>query len=89
MSRPDLSTPEGIAAYRQELRGVARPYRWGGLLLIVLAALMVMGSRQGWFDLGETGVNIGYGLLAVGWGLVLVGILMRTRYHRRRLGEGN
>ena len=38
MSRPDLNTEEGRAAYRRELRRVAWPIRWGGLGLIVLAA---------------------------------------------------
>ena len=46
MSRPDLNTEEGRAAYRRELRRVAWPIRWGGLGLIVLAAAVILAA--GW-----------------------------------------
>ena len=31
MDKVDLDTAEGRRAYRDELNGVARPYRWAGL----------------------------------------------------------
>jgi len=88
MSRPDLNTEEGRAAYRRELRRVAWPMRWGGLGLIVLAAVVILAARQGLFGLGDAAVTVAYGLLAAGWALWVVAIFVRTRHHRRRLAEG-
>ena len=42
MTRPNLDSDEGRAAYRAELRRVAWPLRWGGLALIVVAAGLVL-----------------------------------------------
>ena len=36
MDKVDLDTAEGRRAYRDELNGVARPYRWAGLVFIVI-----------------------------------------------------
>ena len=83
---PDLSTEEGRAEYRRELRRVALPYRWGGLGAIVLAALIVVGASRG--ALPESATLIGYGLLALGWALVIYAVYLRTRHHKRRLAEG-
>lgn len=84
MSAPDLSTEEGRAAYRAELRRVAWPLRLGGLLAIVLGAV--------WLTLSDGALQgpvlvLAYGLLAVGWGLILTSILLRTRHHRRRMAQ--
>jgi hypothetical protein len=35
---PRLDTPEGMDAYRRELRTVGRPLRYGGLALILAGA---------------------------------------------------
>lgn len=83
---PDLSTEEGRAEYRRELRRVALPYRWGGLAMIVLAALIVVGASRG--VLPEQAVMGGYVLLAWGWALVILAVYLRTRHHKRRLAEG-
>lgn len=86
MGRPDLSTPEGLTAYRQELRGVARPWRLGGFVAVLVGALLAsLGAWvQGWPELA---VSVGYGLLAIGWALLLAAIFLRTRHHRRRMAE--
>ncbi|MEE2848878.1 MAG: hypothetical protein VX561_03310 [Pseudomonadota bacterium] len=88
MSRPDLNTEEGRAAYRRELRRVAWPIRWGGLGLIVLAAVVILAARQNLFGMGEAAVTVAYGLLAAGWALWVAAVFIRTRHHKRRLAEG-
>lgn len=87
MTRPNLDSDEGRAAYRAELRRVGWPLRWGGLALIVVAAGMVLAVKDGnW--LSEDLLIVAYGLLAAGWALVVTAIFMRTRHHKRRLAEG-
>lgn len=88
MARPDLSTPNGRRAYAAELGGVARGWRYVGLGLVTLgAAGLVQVARtdaawgEGW--LGPATLAA----LAAGWAIVIVGIVKRTRYHRRRIGD--
>ena len=88
MTLPDLSTEEGRAAYRKELRDVARPIRLGGLALILLAAVVVVVTSRGLFGVSPQLVIVGYGMLAVGWVLVIAAVFIRTRHHKRRLAEG-
>ncbi|MES2833913.1 MAG: hypothetical protein V4707_04290 [Pseudomonadota bacterium] len=88
MSRPDLETEEGRAAYRKELRRVAWPVRWGGLGLILVGALFTLSVSRGMFGLPESAIVVGYGMVAVGWMLVIAAVFMRTRHHRQRLMEG-
>jgi hypothetical protein len=88
MSLPDLDTDEGRAAYRKELKGVAKPYRIGGFILILLGAGYVMGTRLDWFPADQTVILVAYGLVAAGWALFLAAIFLRNRHHRRRLNEG-
>ncbi|MDI1280609.1 hypothetical protein [Brevundimonas sp.] len=86
MSRPDLSSDEAIAAYKAEMRAVGRKQRFAGLACVVLGAIMVWSVGQA----GAAGPALqmaGYGLLAVGWVLMLAAIFLRTRYHRRRMAE--
>lgn len=85
---PDLNTEEGRAEYRRELRRVALPFRMAGLGLILLAAVFVVVASRGMFGLTEDSLVIGYGILAVGWMLVVYAVLRRTRHHKRRLAEG-
>lgn len=87
MTPPDLSTEDGRAAYRRELRRVGWRWRWGGLALIVIAALWVAAARDGGQAWAEQGVMVAYGLLAAGWVMVISSIAMRTRHHRRRMAE--
>lgn len=86
MSAPDLKSPEGLRAYRNELWRVARWWRWTGLGLVALGAIgLVMACSQ---HLPLFGSALGTGavfLLAIGWGLAIVGIVIRTRYHKRRM----
>ncbi len=88
MSLPDLNTEEGRAAYRKELRRVALPIRWGGLGLIVVGALLALMARTGALGFDNRVMPVCYAALALGWALVLAAIVIRTRYHKRRLAEG-
>lgn len=88
MAAPDLSTDEGRAAYRKELRAVARPLRAGGLAMVVAAALLILLVRNGTFGIGQWGITVSYGMLAAGWAMVIAAIWQRTRHHKRRLAEG-
>ena len=88
MSLPDLNTEDGRAAYRKELRGVALPIRWVGLALIVLGAIVALMVRFGVLGLSNGVLPVAYAALALGWALVLAGIVIRNRHHRRRLAEG-
>jgi hypothetical protein len=88
VSLPDLNTEDGRAAYRKELRGVALPIRWTGLALIVLGAVVALMVRFGVLGLSNGVLPVAYAALALGWALVLAGIVIRNRHHRRRLAEG-
>ncbi|WP_291839446.1 hypothetical protein [Brevundimonas sp.] len=88
MSLPDLDTEEGRAAYRKELMAVGRPYRLGGLALVVAGAGYVLGSRYAGLPADETLTLVAFGAVAAGWALFLAGRFLRTRHHKRRLAEG-
>jgi len=88
MAGPDLSTDEGRAAYRRELRGVARPLRAGGLAMVVGAAVLILMAKNGMAGIGDWGVHVSYFMLAAGWVMVIAAIWMRTRHHKRRMAEG-
>ena len=80
MTRPNLDDPAERAAYRRELIGLSRGWRWLGLAAVVLAVaiMFVRGSR---FD------ALSLSLLAIGWAILIGVIVRRTRYHRRRMRE--
>ncbi|MDX2277072.1 MAG: hypothetical protein NW206_16620 [Hyphomonadaceae bacterium] len=81
---PDFSTPEGVAAYKQELRGVARTVRLAGI-----------GMALGGFALGLTRfamtpwptflMVLTLILCVAGVVLLAIGMVQRTQYHMRRL----
>jgi hypothetical protein len=82
----DLNTEEGRAAYRVELRRVAWPLRAAGFGLVLLGALGVLAPR--WIPTWPQSLGtISWMVLAAGWVLFITAIVMRTRYHRRRLME--
>ena len=87
MSPPDLETEEGRAAYRKEVRQVALPLRWGGLGLIILAALFCVAASRELLGLPAGSIVVGYGMLAAGWALVIATTFLRTRHHRQRMAE--
>ena len=85
MARPDLSTSEGLAAYRQELRDVAKPMRFAAFALVLVGAAVVVSAV--WLSVPTWAINGGYIALGIGWILMVAAVFMRTRYHRRRMAE--
>jgi hypothetical protein len=86
MSPPDLSDDARLAEYRAELRAVGRNPRLAGFALVILGAIAVWAAGYA----GGAGPAVqwaGYAALAFGWALILAAIVLRTRYHRRRMRE--
>jgi hypothetical protein len=84
---PDLSTDEGRAAYRLEMRKAGFWPRQIGYGLIIASVITLA-----WFKFGHAPVNpqawtAAMVVLGFGWVLLIVAILMRSRF-RRRLGNG-
>ncbi len=90
MSRPDLSDPAVRAAYRTELRTVARWSRLAGYVLIFAAlGLFVWPNSGGPLRIGPFATETwGWISLALGWAGWIGAIVERTRHHRRRMDEG-
>lgn len=86
MARPDLETAAGRRAYAAELGGVARGWRYAGLGLVALGAagLVQVARTDAPWDEGLLGPAT-LAALALGWALLIVAIVKRTRYHRRRM----
>lgn len=79
------SKPSDAAArrtYRNELRGVARLLRWSGIALALVggAGLILAGPGAWW--LPPSWVSF-----AIGWVLILSGIVRRTQRQRGRSNE--
>lgn len=85
MARPDLSTAEGLDAYRAELRGVAKPVRLAAFVMVIIGALVVVSAV--WLDMPAWLVNAAYITLGLGWVLMVLAVFQRTRHHRRRMAE--
>jgi len=87
-SPPDLSTPEGQAAYRQELFQVARPLRVIGLCFCIVGIVMMF-QAQGWHSVVQRTFGLaGVILVAIGCALIVAGVVRRTLHHRRRMRGG-
>ena len=86
--RPDLSTPEGVAAHKAELMGLARPWRYGGLLMVCAATALLLWVRFHDLDAFKTLPGlIGVALMVGGWAMLIRVILARNTYNRRRMAE--
>ena len=79
MARPDLNDPAQRDAYSRELRGVARPVRYTAIAFLTLSLILLM--------LVPAQPTLAYAALATGAVLSVIGIVKRTRYHRRRMAE--
>jgi uncharacterized membrane protein YdjX (TVP38/TMEM64 family) len=85
--RPDLSDPAARAAYRSELRRVAIPWRVFGFALVIGGAIgMIVYGRgpQSITDTVEGEASLA--AVALGWALLIVAIVKRSRYHMARMG---
>jgi len=86
MARPDLDTPHGRRAYAAELGGVARGWRWVGLGLVTLGGIGLIVRAFAHAPLWEGLLGPGsVALVVIGWAIAIVGIVKRTRHHRRRM----
>ncbi len=86
MSDSTARTDAEIAAYRAEWKAVGRKQRLAGFLFVILGALSSYFADKA----GAAGPAIqwaGYASLALGWGLMLFAIFLRTRFHRRLLAK--
>ena len=86
LPQPNLDDPEQLAAYRRELRPVGQWFRWPGFGMVLAGCVWVLCASRGWAGVPRDSLTIGYGLLAVGWALLVVAFIVRRRYHRQRMG---
>jgi UDP-N-acetylmuramyl pentapeptide phosphotransferase/UDP-N-acetylglucosamine-1-phosphate transferase len=85
---PDLSTREAVDAYRAELRRVGLVPRMIGLGMVAASVLLLLlNKNQGHTWNSPLGV-LSLALLAAGWVLLVVVIVKRSAYHRRRISGG-
>ena len=75
---PNLKDPQERAAYRRELIRLHRGWRWLGLAIVCAGVAWVFVRGEGW---DATGIA----LEIAGWAILVAVIVMRSRYHRRRM----
>lgn len=82
---PDLGDPVARVAYARELRSVARPVRWLGLGLALIALLLAV-LRARYVPALPAAVPVF--LIVVAALHLVAGVMIRTRYrHARMRGE--
>ena len=79
---PNLSDPHELAAYRRELRGVARGLRFGGVTVTLVGALIALARAKLWPAIP---VLIPIVVVALGVMLMITAIAFRTAYHKQRM----
>ena len=79
MTRPDLSDPDIRLEYRRELRAYLRPWRLAGLFSVIGAGF--------WLLFRDRDSPRAWAVMIAGWALLIVIILFRSRYHKRRMSE--
>lgn len=82
--RPDLSDPAAKAAYKAELRGLARRWRVVGFALILtgVAALFYLRGQE----IEESApIAASWTMIGAGWMIFIAIIAYRTGYHKARM----
>ena len=85
---PDLSNPAERRAYRRELRAYRRPTRLAGLAIVIAGLAMIFWPRISgrWVTVGSLPLEqVGWIVVLAGWVVLVTVIVLRTRYHRRRM----
>ncbi|NYT42928.1 hypothetical protein HZY97_19295 [Sphingomonas sp. R-74633] len=78
---PNLNDPEERRAYRRELMAVAKPLRRTGVALAVLGSALILINAY-WTPIPNV---VTLAAIVTGFALMLVGIGVRTKYHKRRM----
>ena len=79
MTRPNLKDPSERLEYRRELRAYLRPWRMAGLFMVIGAGF--------WLMVRDPQSAVGWTAMAAGWAILIAIIVLRTRYHLRRMRE--
>ena len=79
MARPNLSDPAEYKQYRRELRAYLRPWRMAGLFLVIGACF--------WLIVRDRESPVAWTAMIAGWVVLVAIIVLRTRYHLRRMRE--
>jgi uncharacterized membrane protein HdeD (DUF308 family) len=85
---PDLSNPAERRAYRRELMAYRRLTRLAGLGIVIVGVVMVFWPRISgrWVMVGGRPLQeLGWIVVVAGWVVLIAVIVLRTRYHRRRM----
>jgi len=78
---PDLRDPEQRSAYRRELMQVAKGPRRLGVALAVIGSTLILINAY-WTPIPNL---VTLAAIVTGFALMLMGIGMRTKYHKRRM----
>ena len=84
--KTDAEVAAEVAAYRAEWRATGRKERLAAVACVVVGAIVALLAPYA----GSAGPVVqwaGYAVLALGWGLMLYGVFLRTRFHRRLLAK--
>jgi hypothetical protein len=78
---PRLNDPAERAAYRAELRRVARPIRLAAVWLAIAGALLAAIRMRLW----PMPIAVPAAVLACAFFLMVLGVTVRIKYHQRRM----
>jgi len=79
MTRPNLHDPDERLEYRRELRVFLRPWRMLGLFSVIGAGY--------WLLFRDWGSSRAWTVMGAGLVLLIAIIVLRSRYHKRRMSE--
>lgn len=78
---PNLNDPAERAAYKAELKQIARPLRMGAVWLAVLGALLAALRAKVW----PMPIAVPVAVLGLAFFLMVLGVTVRVKYHQRRM----
>ena len=78
---PNLTDPAERAAYKAELKQIARPLRMGAVWLAVLGALLAALRAK----MLPMPIAVPAAVLGLAFFLMVLGITVRVKYHQRRM----